>query len=157
MYCSSFDKIYDITAHHCLLWGHLRSLLQSKKERTMKGTMIISSSNLLSQSIRWKVLHFLLSRIKKVDCDFTYRQFFLICLPPVKPRDIAFIPSVLEGVQTWRASWIRSISQETAGRGKELTLSLQGGFIAWVHETLYAGYRFSPAKNNCNRQENHYY
>ena len=148
MYCSSFDKIYDITACCGDIYGRCCNQKRNNDHSTY---------NLPLSSLRWKVLHFFSSRINKVDRDFMYWQFFFTCLPPVKPRDIAFIPSRLEGVQRWRVSWIRSISQETAGRGKELTLSFQGGFIAWVHETLYAGYRVSPAKNNCNRHENHYY
>ena len=34
---------------------------------------------------------------------------FITYLPPEIPRDIAFIPSILERVQRWRVSWIRSI------------------------------------------------
>ena len=34
---------------------------------------------------------------------------FTTCLPPEIPRDIAFIPSILERVQRWPVSWIRSI------------------------------------------------
>ena len=34
---------------------------------------------------------------------------FITCLPSEIPRDIAFIPSILERVQRWRVSWIRSI------------------------------------------------
>ena len=33
---------------------------------------------------------------------------FITWLPPEIPRDIAFIPSILERVQSWRASWLRS-------------------------------------------------
>ena len=29
---------------------------------------------------------------------------FITCLPPEMPRDIAFIPSILERVQRWRTS-----------------------------------------------------
>lgn len=32
---------------------------------------------------------------------------FIFCLPPDKPRDITFIPSVLRRLQRWRVSWIR--------------------------------------------------
>ena len=32
------------------------------------------------------------------------------CLPPEIPREIAFIPSILKGMQRWWVSWIRSIS-----------------------------------------------
>ena len=35
---------------------------------------------------------------------------FSTCLPPEIPRDIAFIPAILERVQRWRVSWIRSIT-----------------------------------------------
>ena len=33
---------------------------------------------------------------------------FTTCLPPEIPRDIAFIPSILEHMQRWQVSWIRS-------------------------------------------------
>ena len=35
---------------------------------------------------------------------FLVLEKFITCLPPEKPRDIAFIPSVLKRVQRWRVS-----------------------------------------------------
>ena len=37
-------------------------------------------------------------------------RHFITCLPPEIPRDISFIPSILERMQRWRVSWIRSIT-----------------------------------------------
>ena len=37
-------------------------------------------------------------------------RHFITCLPPEIPRDISFIPSILERVQRWWVSWIRSIT-----------------------------------------------
>ena len=41
---------------------------------------------------------------------FLVLEKFITCLPPEKPRDIAFIPSVLKRVQRWRVTWIWSIN-----------------------------------------------
>ena len=46
---------------------------------------------------------------KQPQPQFLQLVFFLIVRSPEKPRDIAFILSVLKRVQRWRASWLRSI------------------------------------------------
>ena len=46
---------------------------------------------------------------KQTQPRFLLPAIFFTCLPPEKPLDLAFIPSVLEFVQRWRVSWIRSI------------------------------------------------
>ena len=74
-----------------------------------KSTMITSSYYLLSSPLRWKALYFRLSRINILDLNILHLQIVFTCLPPVKPRDIAFISSILMGVQRWRVSWIKSI------------------------------------------------
>ena len=58
-----------------------------------KVTMISSTHIWTLSSLRRKGLHFLLSRINKLNCDF-----FHVC-PLKKPRYIAAIPSVLNRVQ----------------------------------------------------------
>ena len=73
-----------------------------------KSTMITSSYYLLSSPLRWKALYFRLSRINILDLNILHLQIVFTCLPPVKPRDIAFISSILMGVQRWRVSWIKS-------------------------------------------------
>ena len=73
-----------------------------------KVTMITSSYYLLSSPLRWKALYFRLSRINILDLNILHLQIIFACLPPVKPRDIAFISSILMGVQRWRVSWIKS-------------------------------------------------
>ena len=90
------------------------SLLFAMRKSTVptvykKGTMITSTHVLTLSYWRWKGLYFLLSRINKLNLDFFQWQFFFTCLPPEKPHDIAFIPSVLECVQRCQVSWIRSI------------------------------------------------
>ena len=47
---------------------------------------------------------------KQTRPRFLVLEKLTTCLPPEKPSDIAFIPSVLKRVQRWRASWIRSIA-----------------------------------------------
>ena len=47
---------------------------------------------------------------KQTRPRFLVLEKFVTCLPPEKPRDIAFIQSVLKCVQRSRASWIRSIA-----------------------------------------------
>ena len=74
-----------------------------------KVTMITSTHILTLSSLRWTGLHFLLSWINKLNHNFFYWQFFFTCLPPQKPPEIAFTPSVLEHVQRWQVSWIRYI------------------------------------------------
>ena len=66
--------------------------------------MITSTHNLVLSSMIWKVLHFLLSGINRPDRDFLYRVILSLVYSPEKPRDIAFIPSVLRRVQRWRVS-----------------------------------------------------
>ena len=74
---------------------------------------MISFTHILTlSSLKWKSLHFLLSRINKLNRDVFHWQVFFTCFPPEKPREIAFIPSVLERVQRWRVSWIRSILEK---------------------------------------------
>ena len=46
---------------------------------------------------------------KQTQPQFLLLAIFFTCLPSEKPLDLAFIPSVLEFVQRWRVSWIRSI------------------------------------------------
>ena len=43
-------------------------------------------------------------RINKLDCDFSYWQILSLVCPLKKPRDIAFIQSILERVQRWWVS-----------------------------------------------------
>ena len=74
-----------------------------------KVTMITSSYYLLLWPLRWKALYFRLSRINILDLNILHLQIIFTCLPPVKPRDIAFISSILMGVQRWWVSWIKSI------------------------------------------------
>ena len=64
-----------------------------------KVTMITSSYYLLLWPLRWKALYFRLSRINILDLNILHLQIIFTCLPPVKPRDIAFISSILMGVQ----------------------------------------------------------
>ena len=51
--------------HYCLLWGHLRSLLPGYCIQKRSNDPFTHNLPLLS--LRWKVLHFLLSRINKLD------------------------------------------------------------------------------------------
>ena len=74
-----------------------------------KVTMITSSYYLLLSPLRWKALYFRLSRINILDLKILHLQIVFTCLPPVKPRNIAFISSILMGVQRWQVSWIKSI------------------------------------------------
>ena len=46
---------------------------------------------------------------KQTQPRFLLPAIFFTCLPPEKPHDLALIPSVLECVQRWQVSWIRSI------------------------------------------------
>ena len=60
-----------VLRHYFLLWGHLRVTNTSKKV-----TMITSTHYLSLSSLRWKVLHFLLPRMNKLDRNFLNWQFF---------------------------------------------------------------------------------
>ena len=101
------------------VFARFTSLLFAMRASTVataskKATMITFTHILTLSFLRWKGLHFLLSIINKLNCDFFHWQFFHL-LPPEKPRDIAFIPSVLECVQRWRVSLIRSINARVQG------------------------------------------
>ena len=48
---------------------------------------------------------------------------FITCLPPETPRDIAFIPSILERVQRWQVLWIRCIRLQLANFLSEISCS----------------------------------
>ena len=74
-----------------------------------KSTMITSSYYLLLSPLRWKALYFRLSRMNILGLNVLHLQIVFTCLPPVKPRDIAFISSIRLGVQRWRVSWIKSV------------------------------------------------
>ena len=56
-----------------------------------------------------KICSFSVVKNKQTRPWFLVLEKFITCLPPEKPRDIAFIPSVLNRVQRLWASWIRSI------------------------------------------------
>ena len=75
-----------------------------------KVTIITSSFYLLLSPLRWKALYFRIrfSRLNMFDLNIVHLQIIFACLPPVKPRDIAFISSIIMGVQRWRISWIKS-------------------------------------------------
>ena len=49
-------------------------------------------------------------KINKLDTRLLELRHFITCLPPEIPRDISFIPSILEPVQRWWVSLIRSIT-----------------------------------------------
>ena len=89
----------QVLRHYCLLSGHLRSLLLQKKL-----TMITSSHNLPLSSLRFFVV-----LIEQTRPRILQLANFISCLSHEKPRDIAFIPSVLTREQRWRIWWIRSI------------------------------------------------
>ena len=57
-----------------------------KKVTTITFTHKLSLSSLIK-----KVVHFLLSRINKLDRDFLYWKKIITCLSPEEQRDIAFI------------------------------------------------------------------
>ena len=71
--------------------------------------MITSTYHLPLQSSSEKVIHFLLSRVNKLDRDFFVLADFITCLPPEKPRDITFIPSVLKRVQRKMAGIVNKV------------------------------------------------
>ena len=56
-----------------------------------KVTMITSTHKLSLSSLIKQVVHFLLSRINKLDRDFLYCKKIITCLSPEEQRDIAFI------------------------------------------------------------------
>ena len=45
----------------------------------------------------------------KLENDYAYWQILTLVWPPKRPRDIAFIPSILKRVQSWQISWIRHL------------------------------------------------
>ena len=67
-----------------------------------KVTMITSSYYLLLSPLKWNALYFRLSRINMLDLNILHLQIIFTCLSPEKPRDIAYISSILMGVQRWR-------------------------------------------------------
>ena len=86
--------------------GYFRSLLHLKAWQ-----IIISTHNLLLSSFI-KSSHLSgVYRIYKLERDFVHWQTVITCLPTEKSYDISYIPSsVLQRVQGWRVSWIRSIT-----------------------------------------------
>ena len=83
-----YIEFWQDLRHYCLPWGHLRSPLHAKKVTMITFTHILTLS-----SLRWKGLHFLLSRINKLDRDFFHWQFFSFvpwettwhCFYPISP------------------------------------------------------------------------
>ena len=59
---------------------------------------------------------------------FLALEKFITCLPSGKPRDIAFIPSVLKRVQRWRVTWIWSIDAQYV-KGIKFNLEDCEGYI----------------------------
>ena len=93
---------------HCLLWGHLRSLLHPKKV-----TMILFTHNLPLLSLRWKVLHFLLSIINKLDLYFLQWQFFSFVCALRNHVTRSYPLSQIKCVQRLRVSWIGPNNKST--------------------------------------------
>ena len=87
VYSSCFDKIYVI-------------IVCCKVATASKEETIITSTHKLPLSSSFSV----------VQNKQTRRRFLASAfLPPERPRDFAFIPSVLKRVQKWWIWWIRSI------------------------------------------------
>ena len=94
-------------------------------------------------------------RINKLDRDTSRVRKFYHAFPKMS-RDIIFIPSILKGVQRWRASWIRSIEKKRSinaafsGSGLRLFIvhvrsarsSALGCHLAWVSKLLRGRGRF---------------
>ena len=47
--------------------------------------------------------------LNKLENDYAYWQILTLVWPSKRPRDIAFIPSILKRVQSWQISWIRHL------------------------------------------------
>ena len=87
-----------------LLAGRTSTVATASKK---KSKMVTSThENMPFSSLRWKVLHFLLSRIDKLNGNFLHWKIFALFFALEKPRDIAFFPSALKRVQSWRVSRI---------------------------------------------------
>ena len=114
---SSYGTIYVITVCHEDIYGRYAAL--------KKVTMITSPHTLTLSSLRWKGLHFVLSRINKLNRDFFHWRFFSLVCPLRNHVTIAFIPSVLERVQRWRVSWVRSITHVRTEKSKLSGLSVE--------------------------------
>ena len=68
---------------------------------SQKVTMIICTHHLPLSRLKDNTL-FICCCLEKAN--FLVLTDFITCLPPKKPRDMAFIPSVLEFFQRWRIS-----------------------------------------------------
>ena len=95
----------------CAVWvsTKLTSLLLVVMTSTVataskKVKMVTSTHNLPISYFILKVIHFLLSRINKLDRDFLYWKI-LSLVGPLRSH----VTSVLEREQRWGASWVRSI------------------------------------------------
>ena len=99
----------------CLVLARFTSLLFAMRTSTVataykKVTINTSTHNLTISSLKWKSSSFPVVYNKLTQPRFLPLAIFFSCLLPEKPRDIAFIPSVLERVPRWRVLWIRSIA-----------------------------------------------
>ena len=87
-----------------------------------KVTMITSTHILTLSSLRWKGLHFLLSRINKLNRNFFHWHFFhLFASWETTWHRFYPISYAVKRVQRWRVSWKRSIAAvvaETSFRGE---------------------------------------
>ena len=86
-----------------LLAGRTSTVATASKKAKI---ITFTHNNLPLSSLRWKILHFLFSRIDKPQRQFLALEKFLLLFALEKLRDIAFIPSALKRVQRWRVSWI---------------------------------------------------
>ena len=75
--------------HYCLQWGHLRLLLH-----TEKVAMITFTHNLPLSSLRYKVLHFLLSRINQLDPNIFELESHVTCLPRYESMHVTLGPFI---------------------------------------------------------------
>ena len=73
-------KFWQNLCHYCLLHkkGHLHCMVATASR---KVTTINSTHNLPLSSLRCKVLHFLLSRMNKLNCDLLHWKIFLHVSP----------------------------------------------------------------------------
>ena len=83
-------KFWQNLCHYCLLHknGHLHCVVATASR---KVTTINSTHNLPLSSLRWKVLHFLLSRMNKLNCDLLHWKFFCM-FPPWETTWRCFYP-----------------------------------------------------------------